>query len=414
VAQRARGDIDRVQDHVARRALAGRNTLSLIDRDGRLFGRINLIDAIAMAMVLGLILVGYGAFTMFRSGAAPRITAISPTQVPEKQPGFLRITGEDFRPFLEASFGTVPANFFVESPTSARVLVPDLRPGTYELTLFDKGRVVFTKPAAVTVMGAEWKSLAEIDVQVLGTFTGMNADEARAVRVGLTFALEQGSPAGAQVLAVFPPTPETRQVKVFQRDASSGFITVPVPNQVRVRALIKLRCTVASSREECRVGDAIISQDRLLILPESGGSKPLRFVIDEVRPADAALTFPPSGQAIAIVQVRFVATAGVLDVMNVGDIDLPGAAVVAEADRAQLTRIGSDRQATSAQLILPNMQVQQPAVAVTGTVRVPVVYATTGWTYKDRTVKAGGVFHFETVAAGMSGVITEITLEPKK
>jgi hypothetical protein len=372
-----------------------------------------------MVMVLGLILLGYGAFTMFHSDAAPRITAISPTQVPEKQTSFLKITGEDFRPFLEASFGTVspvPANFFVENPTSARVLVPDLPPGTYDLALLDKGRVVFVKPAAVTVMGVEWKSLAEIDVQVLGTFTGMNAEEARTVRAGLTFELQEGSPAGARVLAVLAPTPETRQVRVFQRsDATGEFITVPVPNQVRVRALIQLRCTVPASGVECRVGDQIISQDKLIILPESAGSKPLRFVIDEVRPADTRLTFPPSGQAIATVQVRFVATVGVLDVMKAGDIDIPGAAVVAEMDRAQLTRIGSDRQPASAQIILPlNLQVQQPAVAFTGTVRVPVVYATAGWTYKDRPVKAGGVFHFETAAGGMSGVITEMTLEPKK
>jgi hypothetical protein len=367
-------------------------------------------------MVLGVLLLGYGAFTMFRSDAAPRITAISPTQVPEKNSGFLKITGEDFRPFLEASFKGIPANFFVENPTTARVLVPRLAPGVYELSLLDKGRVVFHMPAALTVMGAEWRSPAEIDVQVLGTFTGMSAEEAGAVRAGLTLAPAAGSPAGAQVLAVLAPTPETRQVKVFERtDLSFGFITVPVPNQVKVRALVRLRCTAASSNAECQVGDQIISQDKLLLMPASDETRPLRFVIDEVRPADARLTFPPAGRAIATVQVRFVATAGVLDVINAGDIDIPGAAVVAEADRAQLTRIGSDRQPASVQVSLPpNLQVQQPAVAFTGTVRIPVVYAAAGWTYKDRPIRTGGVFRFETAAGGMSGVITEMTLEPKQ
>ncbi len=369
-----------------------------------------------MAIVLGIILLAYGSFTMFHTDAAPKVTAIFPTQVPEKNSGFLKVTGEDFRPFLEATFGTVPADFSIENPNTARVLVPRLPPGVYDLILYDKGRVVFKKPAALTVMGAEWKSSAEIDVQVLGTFTGMNAEEAKAVRAGLTLAVEHDSPHGAQVLAVLAPTPETRQVKVFERvDLSFGFITVPVPNQVRVRALIRLRCTAASSNAECRVGEQIISQDKLLIMPASGGATPFRFVVDEVRPADAPLTFPPAGQAIATVQIRFVATVGLLDVMNAGDIDLPGAAVVAEADRAQLTRIGSDRQPTTVQITLPpNLQVQQPAVAFTGTVRIPVVYATAGWTYKDRPIRTGGGFRFETAAGGMSGVITEMTLEPKK
>lgn len=390
--------------------------MALIDRDGRLFGKVNVIDAAAAVVVVGLLALGYGAFRMFKVGA-PRITEMSPTQVAEDQTNILRITGENFRPFLEAKFGTVNSNFFVQNSTSAQLVVPNLPQGTYDFTLLDQGRVVFSKPAALTVVGAEWRSRVETKVQVLGTIVGLTADEARAVRVGLPFALAAGAPAVGEVLAAIAPTTETTQVEVFLHDTLAGFIRVPDATKVRVRTIVQFPCTVNSNREPCRVDGKEILQDRLLVLSVKGVPELLRFVIDEVRPPDARLVFPPTGRSIATLQVRFVATPGVTDVIDAGDIDLPDAEVVAEADRAQLIRIGQDRQTTTALMNIEGLgQVPQPVVVFLGTVRVPLVPAASGvgWTYKGRKVRVGAAFRFVTFSGEMSGLVTAMALDSVK
>ena len=396
--------------------------MSLIDRHGRILGKVNLIDGIAAALLLSLFPLGVGAFLMFRP-KAPTITAISPNQVAEHQRATLQITGEDIRPFLEARFGnTTSGGFFVESPTSARVIVPNLPAGTYDLTLMDKGRDVFSMPAALTVMGERWASLNEADVQVLGSFVALAADEAGMVSAGSAVTEAGGSRKTGEVITVQAAAAEMQQIKVSALREERGItvksasISVPIPGQFRVPAIIRLRCTV--SQGECKLGEAIVSAGRLIVLQISG-SKPLRFLIDEVRPADQRVTFPPSSPAIADVKVRFVAEREVIAAMKLGDIDIAGFGLVAEADRARLIEIGIDRQATPA-LVTPEgllrrtFQVQQPVVAVTGTVRVPVVYDPAGWIYKERTVKIGATFHFETIAGGMSGLIVQVNLIPKK
>jgi len=84
----------------------------------------------------------------------------------------------------------------------------------------------------------------------------------------------------------------------------------------------------------------------LITLLGSAESTPFRFTIDEVRPIDARMTFPPAGSAVATVKVRFVAGPEVIAVMNVGDLDVGGGPVVVETDRARLVHMGPDRPLT--------------------------------------------------------------------
>ena len=58
--------------------------MAVIDDRGRLFGKVNFIDALVGVLVLGLIPLAYGAFLLFRV-PAPKITSLSPTEVVENE-----------------------------------------------------------------------------------------------------------------------------------------------------------------------------------------------------------------------------------------------------------------------------------------------------------------------------------------
>ena len=126
--------------------------MPVIDDRGRLFGKLNLIDAIVMVVAMGLIPLSYGAFMLFRE-QPPIITSIQPMQVTQGQPNTLLLTGEGFRPFLVARLGDFESSgFLAESPTTAEVRMPELLPGSYDLALFDQVRELIRMPGAITVV----------------------------------------------------------------------------------------------------------------------------------------------------------------------------------------------------------------------------------------------------------------------
>ena len=126
--------------------------MPVIDDRGRLFGKLNLIDAIVMVVAMGLIPLSYGAFMLFRE-QPPIITSIQPMQVTQGQSNTLLLTGEGFRPFLVARLGDFESSgFLVESPTIAEVRMPDIPAGNYDFVLYDQARELVRMPGAITVV----------------------------------------------------------------------------------------------------------------------------------------------------------------------------------------------------------------------------------------------------------------------
>ena len=126
--------------------------MPVIDDRGRLFGKLNLIDAIVMVFALGLIPLSYGAFMLFRE-QPPIITSIQPMQVTQGQSNTLLLTGEGSRPFLVARLGDFESSgFLVESPTIAEVRMPDIPAGNYDFVLYDQARELVRMPGAITVV----------------------------------------------------------------------------------------------------------------------------------------------------------------------------------------------------------------------------------------------------------------------
>ena len=92
--------------------------MSVIDQHGRLFGRVNLIDALVALFVLGLIPLAYGTALLFQP-ARPRIDSVTRVDITNEERRIiaggsllaakLKIKGTGFHPMLRASVGGAPA-----------------------------------------------------------------------------------------------------------------------------------------------------------------------------------------------------------------------------------------------------------------------------------------------------------------
>jgi hypothetical protein len=141
--------------------------MAMVDQDGRLFGRINLIDAaIALAAILA-IPVGFAAYRIF-SAAPAEIGRLEPSVLAVDGDHRLRLDGRNFRPYMKAFFSLSGAPFSLLDPGSpdsgknqakvrvattmqAELTLPAIAPGTYDLYLYDQGREVARRMSAFTV-----------------------------------------------------------------------------------------------------------------------------------------------------------------------------------------------------------------------------------------------------------------------
>jgi len=110
--------------------------MAFLDEQGRLFGRINLIDAAVALFVLALIPLGYGAWLLFRQ-PDPVIESVAGTVLPDLPKQHIVVTGRNMRPYLRASINGDPATFLYETSDRGQVELPPLAPGTYYLAFFD-------------------------------------------------------------------------------------------------------------------------------------------------------------------------------------------------------------------------------------------------------------------------------------
>jgi hypothetical protein len=381
----------------------------LIDERGRLFGRVNLIDAVVAMFVLLLIPLAYGAFLLFRV-PLPTITSVEPSTMTEHGTGVLTIKGADLRPFLHARLGGYEARYLVQSPTLAEVRLPDLPSGTYDLTLTDEANPLVVKTGAVTIVGPR------LEVEAAGAFVGLSKEQTALVT--MTSLLQaagaaNAAPPIARLLALGRPEPVSARVKIGENQFAAA-----TTSELRVPAIVRLGCAVI--RGECIVGGTAVAKGATLTLPFSSPDRAagkasldaVAFAVDQVFPAGVAAALP----TIATVRVRFIAVPETLRVIKAGDADISGAAT--DADHAVLTELGSERQPFVATgntegLLRRSFQVPQPMVGFNATLRVPVVFTPSGWTYKDRPVKVGAAFAFETTTGAMLGSILDVQPDPE-
>lgn len=365
--------------------------MAMIDERGRILGRVNVIDAAAAVLVLILIPAAYGSYLLFRNPPA-KLLAISPNQLYQGNPQKIEIEGRDLRPFLRVSFNDVQGRtFLIASPKSARVDMPDLPPGKYDVVLYDYQQEVDRLPKALTIMPLA--PVPMLDMEVAGAFFTLPNETQ--IKPGLRF--PQTGDAEAEVLHVGAAVPGRLRLKV-------GDVRFVVPsNSTQIPATLRVRCAVAPNVDGslgCMGGGvqpAPVAPGSVLSL--MGPSGWMRFQITEVH----LLSAPPVSQS----RVRLVVTPDQLALMKAGDADSSPKAAAPE-HAATILAIGSSQPITALEA-----GARAPLGAglrlVDATMRVPVEPSENGWKYKDEPFKAGAPFTFETPTYVLHGEVASMT-----
>jgi hypothetical protein len=257
-----------------------------------------------------------------------------------------------------------------------------------------------------------------LDLQAVGAFIGLSKATTSFIETNMKFQSPDGpaDSAVAEVLAVRAAEPVTSRVKI----GPSMFAIASLPER-RVPAIIRVTCAVRAG--VCTFGDTAVAQNATITLPlrpsqgRSGQPRPdqVTFVIDQLFPAGSRAAFP----SVVTARARFVGGPELLSVMKVGDVDLSveltetERSLVLDTSRAVLTAVGSEPQTmnaliTNESLLRRGLQLQQPVLTFTGTLRIPVVFTPSGWSYKGRLVKVGAAFSFESVSGAMTGWILDV------
>lgn len=132
--------------------------MPLIDARGNLFGHLNVVDVAVVAGLVALASAGTLAYSAWRV-RPPEIAAVTPTTMRMNTPAVVRLTGRNFRPYLNAyvvrtgeplpSGRSVP--FLIGTPTTVELRLPALGPGTYDIHLRDGADDVARRESAFKV-----------------------------------------------------------------------------------------------------------------------------------------------------------------------------------------------------------------------------------------------------------------------
>jgi hypothetical protein len=358
--------------------------MPLVDDRGRLFGRINLIDGLIAVLLIGLIPLAYGAYSLFRE-PEPRMRMVEPTHVTPATTN-VRIEGEHLRPFLRVSFNNVQGSTFaLLSPTTAEVRVPELPSGTYDVVLYDVAREVHRLPNAITVEAApEQSSLGRM--LVAGSFVAIDRDAMAELREGVALTAVGGS--DLEILDIGTERPDTRWIAT-----GDGTVEVLLGGGNQLPALLRATCTIAKSR--CQVGGIDLEPTFDLSLFTASG-RPVRFVV-----AEAAADGPTLHAEIA---VRLVAPAESGNLIRPGDQDR-GSPLWGERLGTVLA-VGRAR-SVSAQTLVPQLipwfsagewhvTVQDVVTVVDVRIRAVLDVTGAGLQYRGRSIRTGGPFLFQT------------------
>jgi len=209
--------------------------MTIVDDRGRLGGRVNLIDAVAAFVILGLIPVAFGAYLLFRTPLAT-LTAVRPATL-YQGPGLrVEVVGENLRPFMRVSFGTVQGRTFeIGGTRGAMVEVPDLAPGVYDVVLYDYMQEVSRLPNALTILPLA--PTPSVELEVTGMFKGLSSDRVRNLKAGDKF-----PPTGdtvAEVVSVGATTGSEIGLR-----AGDAMLRVPMTGQMDLAAVLRVKCAV--------------------------------------------------------------------------------------------------------------------------------------------------------------------------
>jgi hypothetical protein len=258
--------------------------VSVIDQHGRLFGRINLVDAAVGIVILLLIPLTYGTYLLFRP-ATPLIESVTSSIISKEEERIsvggrliakFKVKGTGFTPLLRARIGDADALGFVfENPNSADVLVGPVPVGAHDLVLLDGIQEVARAKGVITIQ----PSLASTSIRAAGWITNLDEAPAKALTVGM------GWPEGAaayHIVALGPVVPGFRRMTL-----AGSTIEVPAPGTHAQAAIITLECDGTLAQNPCTLSDRPENRSGPVTISLPGPARPFSFEIEEVLPSAA-------------------------------------------------------------------------------------------------------------------------------
>jgi hypothetical protein len=343
------------------------------------FGRLNLVDALVVLLVLVLVPAGYGAYLLFRP-ATPRIDSVTHT-IPSREEirlmggsmiaAKLKVRGAGLNPMLRAVIGSTPALGFVfEDPTSADVIIGPIPAGTHDLILLDGVQEVARAVGAVTL-----ENPTQVSVRLVGWLIDLEPAMAQSLRVTPD---PGGHPAAVTIVALGPEEPARERIDWFGRSAD-----LAVPNRVEREAVIDLPCDPRRLDETCSISGVSLSPPDRHIVPLTTAHGLVRMAISEVLP-----TVPPRR---ATVRVRFGGEAE-LQMLTVGDRDR-----LLDHERAA---------------VVENVRLVGASASATAdvTFKLGADRSRDGWRYRGQLLAAGAPFTLSPDSYSVSGTIESFAL----
>jgi hypothetical protein len=245
--------------------------MPMIDERGRVFGRLNLVDAAVGVLLLVLMPAAYASYALFKD-PPPRLTAVLPTVLSPAAGQQVEIRGEHFRPYMRVSFdGVQGRTFLFYSTGSAFVQLPDLAPGTYDVVLYDYMQEVARLPKAVTIQPPP--PPPTIFVEVNGVLTSMTPNLVE--RLQFVSRFPEAGPTIAELQTKGAAEPEMWHIKTGNTSA----LTVPGSGLLQVPVRMRLRCVVetdADGTRRCTVNGTPVMTAANVRLPGLGTTLNLR------------------------------------------------------------------------------------------------------------------------------------------
>ena len=340
--------------------LGRKDTMAWIDKDGRLFGRINLFDAAIAGVALVAVPIAYGTFLLFRT-PTPRISSVVRVPITQEErrvaggnrlTAKLKVHGSGLRPMLQASIGGTRALGFVfENPNSADVMVGVVPPGTHDFVLLDGVQEVARLRNAVTIEAAAPGRVAGV-----GTLMHLDSATAQTLTPGPLFS----AGAHSAIVKLGPA-----------REGAGG--------QWQRASEILMQCDPDPNDEGCAVGGVAVAAvpPPVVKLLSSSGTL-MSFALAEILPATAPV--------VVNTRIRLTAAPEVLKMVAAGDRDDTlddRAAVVVDTRRAGASELDV-------------------------TLRLGVDPAAGGWCYRGRTIRAGAPFTLTTERYVLAGTVLQV------
>src|SRR5690606_3942362 len=177
--------------------------------------------------------------------------------------------GENLRPYMRVSFGTIQGNSFIFRSTSEAVVdLNPMPPGVYDVVLYDNAQERSRLPQAFTLAPPP---LPASVVTLVGTLGNLTAERAAQITAGMTVQ-DVG-----EIVEVGEPLPET--TRVF----AGPVLEIPIEQAVRVPVAIRAGCRVRAPQgvPHCAIGDAALQPTSLIVVSTPIGELP--FQVDQIR-----------------------------------------------------------------------------------------------------------------------------------